>query len=63
MRLTVFFNAVCYQPPTVMFSAAIGSASDGMKDSLRNIESSGEFVCNLATWGNPQADGIRLPPP
>ena len=45
-----FINAVCYQPPTVMFSAAIGSASDGMKDSLRNIESSGEFVCNLATW-------------
>jgi flavin reductase (DIM6/NTAB) family NADH-FMN oxidoreductase RutF len=45
-----FFNAVCYQPPTVMFSAGVGSASDGMKDSLRNIEASGEFVCNLATW-------------
>ena len=45
-----FFNAVCYQPPTVMFSAGVGSASDGMKDSLRNIEATGEFVCNLATW-------------
>ena len=45
-----FFNAVCYQPPTVMFSAGVGSASDGMKDSLRNIEANGEFVCNLATW-------------
>mgnify|MGYP006159939859 FL=1 len=45
-----FFNAVCYQPPTVMFSAGVGSASDGMKDSLRNIETTGEFVCNLATW-------------
>ena len=32
-----FFNAVSYQPPTVMFSAGVGSASDGMKDSLRNI--------------------------
>lgn len=45
-----FFNAVCYQPPTVMFSAGVGSASDGMKDSVRNIETTGEFVCNLATW-------------
>ena len=45
-----FFNAVAYQPPTVMFSAGIGSAGDGMKDSLRNIEANGEFVCNLATW-------------
>ncbi|PCJ25310.1 MAG: flavin reductase [SAR86 cluster bacterium] len=47
-----FFNAVCYQPPTVMFSAGVGSGSDGMKDTLRNIEANGEFVCNLATWEN-----------
>lgn len=45
-----FFNAVCYQPPTVMFSAGVGSGSDRIKDSQRNIEASGEFVCNLATW-------------
>jgi flavin reductase (DIM6/NTAB) family NADH-FMN oxidoreductase RutF len=45
-----FFNAVSYSPPTVMFSAGVGAASDGMKDSLRNIEANGEFVCNLATW-------------
>jgi flavin reductase (DIM6/NTAB) family NADH-FMN oxidoreductase RutF len=45
-----FFNAVSYQPPTIMFSAGVGSASDGMKDSVRNIETTGEFVCNLATW-------------
>jgi flavin reductase (DIM6/NTAB) family NADH-FMN oxidoreductase RutF len=45
-----FFNAVCYSPPTVMFSAGVGTASDGLKDSLRNIEATGEFVCNLATW-------------
>ncbi len=67
-----FFNAVCYQPPTVMFSAGVGSASDGMKDSLRNIEATGEFVCNLATWETreqmnqtsatvpPQTDEINL---
>ena len=45
-----FFNAVCYRPPTVMFASGTGKGSDGMKDSLRNIEATGEFVCNLATW-------------
>lgn len=45
-----FFNAVSYSPPTVMLSGGVGTASDGMKDSIRNIEASGEFVCNLATW-------------
>ena len=45
-----FFNAVCYRPPTVMFASGPGSGNDGMKDSLRNIEDTGEFVCNLATW-------------
>lgn len=39
-----FFNAVASRPPHVMF------ASDGRKDSLRNAEATGEFVCNLATW-------------
>jgi len=45
-----FFNAVSYSPPTVMFSGGLGSASDRLKDSVRNIEETGEFVCNLATW-------------
>jgi flavin reductase (DIM6/NTAB) family NADH-FMN oxidoreductase RutF len=39
-----FFNGVNSRPPMVMF------ASEGRKDSLRNIEETGEFVCNLATW-------------
>lgn len=47
-----FFNAVSYQPPTVMFSGGARNGDDNMKDSVRNIESSGEFVCNLATWKN-----------
>lgn len=38
-----FFNGVCDQPPMVMFSSA------GRKDSVRNAEATGEFVCNLAT--------------
>ena len=45
-----FFNAVSYSPPTVMFSGGVGSASDGLKDSIRNIEATREFVCNIATW-------------
>ena len=45
-----FFNAVCYRPPTVMFASGTGKGSEGMKDSRRNIEATGEFVCNLATW-------------
>lgn len=38
-----FFNAFNYTPPI------IGFASIGRKDSLRNIEATGEFVWNLAT--------------
>ncbi|MFT4861491.1 MAG: flavin reductase (DIM6/NTAB) family NADH-FMN oxidoreductase RutF [Pseudohongiellaceae bacterium] len=50
-----FFNAVCYQPPTVMFSGGVGAHADGMKDTVRNILDTGEFVCNLATWENREA--------
>ncbi len=39
-----FFNAVSSQPNIVMFS------SQGRKDSLANIETSGEFACNLASY-------------
>lgn len=38
-----FFNAFNYTPPIV------GFASIGRKDTLRNLEASGEFVWNLAT--------------
>ena len=50
-----FFNAVSYKPPTVMFSSGAGSHYDGLKDSLRNVESTGEFVCNLSTWATRDA--------
>lgn len=39
-----FFNAMGEKPHYVAFSSA------GMKDSLRNIEQNGEFVCSLANW-------------
>ena len=39
-----FFNAISDRPPFVMFS------SSGRKDSVRNIEATGELVCSLATY-------------
>jgi len=39
-----FFNAVAEKPAWVVFSSV------GIKDSLKNIEETGEFVCSLATW-------------
>ena len=39
-----FFNAVSDNPHIVMFS------SSGWKHSVANIEATGEFVCNLATY-------------
>ena len=39
-----FFNAISDKPPYVMFSSA------GRKDTLRNAEETGEFVCSLATY-------------
>lgn len=38
-----FFNAFAYKPPVIGFS------SSGRKDTLRNVERTGEFVWNLAT--------------
>jgi flavin reductase (DIM6/NTAB) family NADH-FMN oxidoreductase RutF len=39
-----FFNLIAAQPPLVMFGSGF------RKDSQRNIEETGEFVCNIATW-------------
>jgi flavin reductase (DIM6/NTAB) family NADH-FMN oxidoreductase RutF len=39
-----FFNGVGEKPGYVVFGSA------GIKDSLRNIEDTGEFVCSMATW-------------
>jgi flavin reductase (DIM6/NTAB) family NADH-FMN oxidoreductase RutF len=38
-----FFNAVCDSPPMLMFCSA------GWKDTVANVEATGEFVWNLAT--------------
>lgn len=46
-----FFNAFNYKPPIIGFS------SIGWKDSVRNIDQTGEFVWNLAT--RPLADAMN----
>lgn len=49
-----FFNGVSYTPPQVMFSGGPRPAPKGVgagqKDSVTNIEATGEFVVNMATW-------------
>ncbi len=45
-----FFNAVAYSPPQVMFAATSNHSQGGLKDTVRNIQETGEFVVNLATW-------------
>lgn len=41
-----FFNAVGYDPPTIVFSSS-RRAGDKQKDTLTNIEQTGEFVVNV----------------
>ena len=50
-----FFNAVCYRTSTVMFSSGSRKSPNGIKVTLRNIEATGEFVCNLSTWETREA--------
>ena len=51
-----FFNMVCDAPPMVMFS------SFGWKDSVRNVEQTGEFVANLATRALAEAMNVTSLP-
>jgi flavin reductase (DIM6/NTAB) family NADH-FMN oxidoreductase RutF len=45
-----FFNVLSYDPPFVMFSAGSHEEDGGKKDSVLNVEATGEFVYNMATW-------------
>ena len=51
-----FFNAFCEAPPIVGFS------SGGRKDSQRNVEAAGEFVCNLVTSKHARAMNVTSAP-
>lgn len=44
-----FFNAISEDPCCVMFAAGGAHIEGGPKDSLKNVEESGEFVVNLVT--------------
>jgi flavin reductase (DIM6/NTAB) family NADH-FMN oxidoreductase RutF len=45
-----FFNGVAYTPPQVMFAATGLHEHGGLKDTVANVQATGEFVVNLATW-------------
>jgi flavin reductase (DIM6/NTAB) family NADH-FMN oxidoreductase RutF len=45
-----FFNLLSYDPPFVLFSAGVHEADGGKKDTVTNVEATGEFVYNMATW-------------
>lgn len=45
-----FFNLLSYDPPFVMFSAGVHELDGGRKDTVSNVEATGEFVYNMATW-------------
>ena len=45
-----YFNAVADDPPIVLFSPSGRQRDDWIKDTLRNVEETGEFVTNMATW-------------
>ena len=45
-----FFNLLSYDPPFVLFSAGVHEVDGGKKDTVANVEATGEFVYNMATW-------------
>ena len=49
-----FFNAVCYDPPTIIVSIQ-RLTPEKPKDTLSNIEATGEFVVNVVTQDIAQA--------
>jgi flavin reductase (DIM6/NTAB) family NADH-FMN oxidoreductase RutF len=44
-----FFNAVCPNPPTVLFCPNIRGVDKAAKDTLKNVRGTGEFVVNIVT--------------
>ncbi len=44
-----FFNAVCGNPPHVLFSPMIRSTDQKVKDTLHNVRATSEFVVNIVT--------------
>jgi flavin reductase (DIM6/NTAB) family NADH-FMN oxidoreductase RutF len=53
-----FFNAVCSNPPTVLFCPLIRTTDAQHKDTLNNVKATGEFVVNIVT--EPLAEAMNL---
>ena len=45
-----YFNAVADDPPIVLFAPSGRQRDAWITDTLHNVEETGEFVCNMATW-------------
>lgn len=45
-----FFNGCGTEPPQVLFHNSTGRDDGRMKDTISNVEETGEFVANLVTW-------------
>lgn len=45
-----YFNAVCGKPPCVIYCPNEAHVEGGAKDSLVNVEATGEFVASLVSW-------------
>lgn len=60
-----FFNAVCSNPPTVLFCPSIRGADGSEKDTLKNVRANGEFVVNIVSEALAEAMNLsaaELPP-
>jgi flavin reductase (DIM6/NTAB) family NADH-FMN oxidoreductase RutF len=44
-----FFNVVCSNPPHVLFCPSVRSTDGKTKDTLRNVQATGQFVVNIVT--------------
>ncbi|MBH66787.1 MAG: flavin reductase [Rhodospirillaceae bacterium] len=59
-----FFNAVCADPPCVIFGSGGRTDGSGKKDSQINAETTGEFVCSIVSQNQREAmnqTSIHLP--
>jgi flavin reductase (DIM6/NTAB) family NADH-FMN oxidoreductase RutF len=57
-----YFNALCDNPPMVMFSTTNSRSEGVIKDTLHNVETQGEFVVNMATYALRNAVNLSSAP-
>ena len=59
-----FFNAVCANPPTLLFCPMVRSTDGSQKDTLQNIKATKEFVVNIVSGdlaGKMNATSVEAP--